>query len=221
MYVRFLCVLSFTFCCSVCYAQEPLEIPRNQIWGYEIPGTRPLKFGRWSSTGKHISAESPLVEEIFRSLDIIKYDLSSGPSFVVEGTGIDALKNAHAICIKKRKSENMFSSEKELSAFFFSHPAGRYVRIIDVVRHGKEIVIQYRFEPHLDAGLSSHFALIPLGTLLPGKYEIKIIQLPMETQFQNIGVFSLTQKDVERIVCKSSRFTIQSQLIPSSEGPKP
>ena len=221
MCIRTFLLLALVLCCSVSYAGEPLEVPRNQIWGYEIPGTRPLKFGKWSSTGKHISTESPLVEDIFRSLDIIEQGLSAQPSFVVEGTGIDALKNVHAICTKKRQSENVFSSEKELTAFFFSHPAGRYVRVKDVVCHGKEIVIQYRFEPHLDAGLTSHFALIPLGTLSPGKYEVKIIQLPMETQYQNIGVFPLTQKDVDRIVCKSSRFTIQSQSTPSFEGPIP
>jgi hypothetical protein len=130
----------------------------------------------------------------------------AGSAFVVTGSGAKALQNAHAIFVGSSEPATAFSSEQDLSLVFFSRMSGRYVHI-DPVEIGDHVfTVKYRFVPHNTRDSTIHFAIIPIGQLTTGQYEIKIEQLP---PVDKKGMLTSPIADPDRIVSQGFSFLIK------------
>jgi hypothetical protein len=66
----------------------------------------------------------------------------------------------------------------DITLVFYSRLSGSYVHLRRVIRDGNVITLQYRFVAHGSREITTHFALVQLGKLPAGKYEVKTVQLP-------------------------------------------
>src|SRR3954471_19320690 len=112
--------VSAIFLATAVQADEPVKIPLKDVWAYRIPGTteiaeeenRPrnatpaelLRFDRES-----------LVNQIKAKLGNRKRGQQADPGFCVAGTGLDALKAAHAVIVKGEKPQQQFASGTEIT----------------------------------------------------------------------------------------------------------
>jgi len=199
---------SFSFSVEQHDAQDGAEIPLDEIWGWEMPGTRNLGeldvVKTPTGTTRH-----PIINHLLRSLDF-QYRPKEGekttPAFVIVGNGKEALMNAHDIFTKQREPSSTLPSNTELTLVFYSYASGRYVRIVSVEQVDKLITVNYRFVAHATADMSRHFALIPLGKMTEGTFQVKINQLPPVDEF---GRQAAPMHDLTRIVSDSFSFEVQ------------
>ena len=70
------------------------------------------------------------------------------------------------------------------------------------------IEFRYQLVPHRTKELSVHFALIGLGKMNPGEYDVEIIRNPLAQQYVQAGFKPVSQEYVRRCVCQSFSFTI-------------
>ncbi len=151
-------------------------VPLNQIWAHKMPGTRPVGELDASKTLTG-TTEHPIVNEITQRLRRRpKEGEKAGPTFIVAGTGKEALTNAHSVLLGNTTAAKAFSTEADVSLVFYSYSGGGYLRIDSVETAERVITINYRFVTHFTAESTVHFALIPLGKLPEGKYRVNIEQ---------------------------------------------
>jgi len=127
----------------------------------------------------------------------------AGRGLAVAGSGLDALKHVRKALLENEKAE----LSGEVSLFFYSLPLPYYVRLDQVERKGNEFVIRYHFVTHATKNMTIHFALIPLGKLSPGKFRVKLTQLPVK-QGRLASPKPIDPKVVERFVCRSFSFEV-------------
>jgi hypothetical protein len=96
----------------------------------------------------------------------------------VDGTGPIALRNAHAILVGGEQPHQALPANRVITLVFFSYMSGVDVPVQAVDLHDHLIDIRYRFVTYIERNLSMQLALIPLGKLSAGQYEVKVTQLP-------------------------------------------
>lgn len=202
-------------------SSEVETVPLDKIWAFQMPGTgdvralEPEKYGE--STTALTSAErvglmhESLTQRIRDSLSILDREKGekAASGFIVEGNGREALENAFSILVDGKPTETKFLGSKEIALVFFSHAFGDYVHVKHVERRGEVIDVQYRFIPHMTKDMSQHFALIPLGSLPAGNYQVSFTQLPLPPRYATKGQTHVPQEMVEWIVCKPFRFSVE------------
>ena len=187
--------------------QKPTTIPLDQIWAYDMPGTRGV--GGLDAAKEPTGVTSqPIVNQIvtFLASRHAKEGENVGPAFIVRGTGRKALDNAKTVLTGTVKPESIFPSETDLTLFFYSVIGAPYVHIASVEKSEHMITVKYRFVLHNTRDDSLHFALIPLGQLREGKYEIKIER--SELTDKKSWVQAAIPK-FERAVCSGTSFVIR------------
>jgi hypothetical protein len=189
-------------------------IPLDQIWAYEMPGTRDIRNLEPKRATGNLSTEAlirdSLVLQIRRTLqNRPKPGEKAGPAFVVVGTEKEALKNAHAVMVAKDEKEppRLLPANTDLSLVFYAYTGGRYVRLDSVEKSERLIVIKYHLESHSTANATIHFALIPIGKLPVGAVQVKIEQLPPTDEKGQ----PLPMRDERHIVCDSFTFAAEKQ----------
>jgi hypothetical protein len=209
---------------SVTASAEPpkdtVTIPLDQVWAYDMPMTRDIRELEPNFSGKRIATLSAeerdhrfsqsLVNQVTGVLDYLspRKNKLAGPAFAVTGTGLSALRQAHAVLVDNTTSQHLFGSADDISIVFFSHSFGSYVRFEQIQQHGNTFDIQYRFESHLTRDMSRHFALIPIGKLPIGTYRVKLVQLPIVGEGV-AGEDTLVSADkVRHIICQSFYFSV-------------
>lgn len=140
---------------------ETITIPLDQIWAYDMPGTRDI--AELESNGNPHMEHGPVVLEIRRSLGVVPKGHLAKVGFAVVGEGMDALREAHAVFTEKRKPSQTLSTGSNISIVFFSHQSNPYVHLDKVERKDNTVDIYYHFVPHETMDTSEHLALIPLG----------------------------------------------------------
>ena len=187
-------------------------IPLDQIWAYDMPRTRDVR-------ELEPKANPTLsIEELTRRLDVWKIlkvlkdrpseGETAGSAFVVLGVGKEALKNAEAVFSSGKDTRKVLPADTELSLVFYSYMCGRYVRLVSVERSPNQITVKYQFVAHQTENMSTHFALIPLGKLSAGTFQVKIEQLePIDEQGRSVAPISNPQ----RLVCDSFSFDVQRE----------
>lgn len=185
-------------------------IPLDQIWGYNLPGTRDIRQLEPARATANLPAREAIrrspVLQIYRALgQRPKRGETAGPAFVVEGRGHEALKNAHAVFTDKEQPRRIFPPSTDLSLVFYAYIGGRYVRIESIEKSANQITVNYQFVSHSTADSTVHFALIPLGDLPEGVIRVKIKQLPSTDERGQI----VPMRDGRHIVCDSFSFAIQ------------
>lgn len=171
------------FCITVSAFAEPQgdsvrTIRLDRIWALDMEGTRNIH-----DLEKDRSIGEGYVDEIVRALIDIGHDLRrkqkpANPGFAVEGDGAIALQCAHAVLVDRTKPTDTITAGTDATLVFFSYLAGVDVQVREVEVRGNTIELKYRFIYYTQKILSTQFALIPLGKLAAGKYEVKLTQLP-------------------------------------------
>ena len=186
---------------------QTVTIPLDKIWAYDMPGTR--KVQELDSVKQPTGGTShPIVKGIIRSLSSRRREEKAavGPAFVVLGSGKDALQNAHDVLANAAKTKAVFPPKSDLTLVFYTKLGGPYVHIRSVEHSGQVITVKYRFVAHNTREDTIHFALIPLGQLREGKYDIKVDQLrSVDTRGKPAEAIA----DPERFVCQDSSFSVE------------
>jgi hypothetical protein len=192
-------------------AAEPTEIPLKDVWAYRMPGTRDI--GKLEK-GKPPSQEhGRLVGEIRRVLGrTLEKGKVAGPAFAVSGTGINALREAHAVLLEKKTPRDKFASGGDVSVVFFSYSTGAYVQLDKVRRRNQEIEIGYRFHTHPTMELTEHIAIIPLTALEPRTYRVRVIQSPVDKDLAKEGFKFVDPKRAEELVSGSFDFKVEGAM---------
>jgi hypothetical protein len=197
---------------SLAVAEEkPVEIPLKEVWAEAMPGTRNVReLQRVPETNSNEELyRRSLVEQFKRPLRKGLPPDRADKGFAVPGNGLEALKRATDVITQKSERPKSLSKDDFATVVFFSHSAGSYVRLDSVERSGPIITIKWHFLTHATLDMSAHFALIPLGKLSPGKYEVKIVELPLKTGDRVVGYQPFDPKLVQRIVCQPFSFTVK------------
>jgi len=173
--------------------EKTVEIPLKEIWAFRMPDTQDVM----QLDNQRVR---PLVEEIQTAL---RKD-STGPGFVVSGTGVEALRKAHAVLTSDKWEDpnQPVQAGEILTLVFYSRLSARFVWVNNVSRDGNTITVKYEAITHESRDLTMHFALIPLGQLPAGRYKVKLVELPTITP---VGTAA---KKVPEIVCKPFSFDV-------------
>src|SRR3972149_9633631 len=206
---------------------DTVTIPLDQIGANFMPGTRdihtlePEVFSMEASRLPHDvqarrSRES-LIHQIARKSqpEPVEKDgpaimPNPRPAFAVLGTGREALEAAATVFANSRKPRQSFPEGSEISVVFFSYRAGSRVQLVKVERPGKTIRVHYRFFGDGLMASTSHLALIPLGELPAGRYQVEIVQSPMGNRYTQAA--GQIMKDWgDRLVCQPFSFAVSEQ----------
>jgi hypothetical protein len=184
---------------------EPRVIPLKDIWAYHMPGTRRVSdldaVKQQSGITKH-----PIVSGIVRSLAAKRPNLESiGPALIVQGTAKEALRNTNDIFTKFREPSSKFSLTDELNLVFYTTLGGPYTHIESIERTGPTIVVRYRLVSHNTREDTLHFALIPLGRLDAGTYEVKIESMGL---FDETGARKEPSDKSKLVICTNTTFEV-------------
>jgi hypothetical protein len=198
-------------------AAEPddiVDIPLKEIWAADMPGTRNIRELEPRTAGDRRKF-GPLMSALHRQLTRDNEDWGrpdAGPAFVVPGKDIEALNGAYDVIFANHWEGPHQVPTGEVSLVFYARWTGQYVYVEKVERNGPAITLQYRFVVHRTKEITAHFALIPLGHLKGGKYDVRIIQLPVRHPDNEQGpVFRppLEEKIANRVVSKSFSFEVE------------
>ncbi len=170
-------------------SDDAVVIPLSEVWGWRIPGTKPMSAGQRG--GEYTAEEGPLLEEIRKRLSGLPgvgEEKKAEAGFIVAGTGMEAMKKAHAILMGKEDRRNDFEVDQELSLVFFTYRSTSYIHLHDIVIEDHTIRVRFKFIPHRSREVTNHFALIPISGLKGGKYEVLVERLPLEQKYVKAGV---------------------------------
>lgn len=205
MFTRSMSALALVFCCSFfSYAEDAVEIPLSEIWAQNMPGTRKI-----SELEKDTPSEKWLMKEIRAKHGFGTWEAKAGPAFAVAGTGLEALKNAHAMIAGKQPRPASFQQGHDISIIFFSLASGNYVHLTEVERNQNTIQIKYEFVPHYEKHLTRHFAIIPLGKLPSGHFKVDIAAEPFGQRFIEQGFKEIPDERKLPRVSSSFEFNVK------------
>ena len=202
---------------------QTVTIPLDQIWAVDMPGTHdvrelePEKFGERTRSLPTDQRFKLLDESMTDQIRVaLRRDRPSKGSaaqvgFAVIGTGREALEGAYDVLAKKKRPEDSFPLDSNVTLAFFSHLAGQYVHLKRIERHDTKIEVGYQVVPHMTTNSTWHFALIPVGKLPIGKYEVQINQLPGGKDKTGHFVGGLPASEAQRIVCGLFSFSVVDQ----------
>ncbi len=182
-------------------------IPLNEIWALQMPGTRPMNVTMRGDPSDYESPEGPLVAEI---LETLAYDPHKHPTadsgFAVSGTGMEALRETHAVLVQGKPRKKSFQVSEPISLVFFSYSFGSYVHLVGAEQRDNVIQLLYRLVPHRTKEMTAHLALVPVPKLVNGS-------IPVEIKPQIVqNTFGLDwAKWIPQIVCESFVFKIEQR----------
>jgi hypothetical protein len=115
---------------------EVVTIPLDQIWANDMPGTRDID---------KLDPKRPLAYEIRRAIGFPTRDKEADPSFAVSGTGLEALRQAHAVLVKGKQRHATLPADRDVTLVFFVHETGPFVHLKMVERRDTNFDIYYHF----------------------------------------------------------------------------
>ncbi len=202
---------------------KPIMIPLDQIWALDMPGTRDIE-GIGSPDMPRTSFPRSFEEfkqSRQRAIEGLRRDLSDKPpsadafpGFVVSvpsGRTLLTILNSTIGTLKRKSSherKNLIQSGRDAYLIFYSHPSSYYVQLKSVTRHGTSIDIEYAFVPHYTVESTAHFAMIPLGKLEAGEYQVRISQQPMKKKYMAAGFGPVSGWEARRFICQPFSFTV-------------
>jgi hypothetical protein len=181
--------------------ENEVLIPLREIWGYEMPGTRNIEKLK-------PKPQMDVPELIQQSLMRHDGDPAVGPGFVVQGDESEALLQAFAVLVSHKEASSTVTHDLNTWIVFFAKDSGQYVHLRSVTRAGNKITVDFTFVPHDSKNLTRHFALIPLGKLPTGKYEVAIVNSPMDKRYLDQHFKPIPKDGVRWIVAKSFDFDV-------------
>jgi hypothetical protein len=187
---------------------DMVTIPLKDIWALEMRGSGTKDVVDLEPDRPGIDSFRERIAKTLRPSIPGEIPPKPRSAFAVSGTGHIALEEACAVLEDRKKPNSCFSSGNDVSVIFFSYAFSWYVRLIDVERQGTTIRIHYQFVPHLTNDMSQHFAIIPLGTLPDGKYQVEILQTDIEKKWLESGIKPINDDKAAIIISKSFSFEV-------------
>lgn len=198
----------------VAHGEEATEIPLDEVWGYHISGTTPIAqlFERSEWGTRSIPTQIEIAERLCMSCN--KTDAPRG--FAVKGSPCDAFIDASEILTEGAEPAKKFSSDDEIHVVFFAHSPPGYLAIDAVHRHANKIEIAYRFVPHAEDEILDHLAIIPLGKLPVGEYQVEPELAPLKAIYpaEDYGNWSERASEpevVRKSVSGAFRFIVKRE----------
>lgn len=179
------------------------EIPLDKIWAQDMPGTMNVY------ELEDPKSNFPLMSAIVKAHLSKNTQGKAGQAFVVQGIGLEALKNASKIIARKQELLHSLPFDTEVSVIFFSVQSGQYVHLTKVERIQGTIKIRYEFVPHYEKHFTSHVAIIPLGKLPNGHYQVDIANEPFAQRLIDKGLVEVPDEQKLPRVSSSFDFTIE------------
>ena len=231
------------------HAQEPpeIDVPLDSIWALDMPETRDIyglelmDFDERSSPGwgyeEDRKEREGAINGIRKSLASWPAGEDSLPGFVVgrkldygvlRAAGMALTRGLQSLGPRSKLAYEInerlwgtysFPSGDESTLVFYTHPSSYYVRLDKVTRQGNTFTISYRAEPHYTAESTVHFALIPLGKLLAGEYQVRFEQVAMERKFHERGFVPFSPQQQARLICRNFNFVVWDR--PADEAIEP
>jgi hypothetical protein len=190
------------------------EIALKDVWAARMPGTRNIRELEPRTEGDHREF-GPLMHGIYTMMQGGRSGKAwgrpdAGPGFPAPGTGIRPLNFAYDILVGKQDRPKTVPAG-EVSLVFFARQSGQYCYLEKIEREGKVITLTYRFHVHRTGEVTGHLALIPLGTLDPGKYEVRTVQLPVARPFEDktASKFLIEGERLKRTVSQPFSFEVK------------
>jgi len=169
---------------SVAAGANPIAIPLDQIWAWDMPGTKDVRQlegqGKFKGMGFTDRVQNSLATNTHWRLNHVfvlkgnKRVRIAGSAFVVDAVDLAALKKANAIFAKEQEPRDSFKASRALTLVFYASGSSRSVRIKEVLKGKNEIVVKYHFHVHGHRTTSKYYALVPLGNDLSGRIKVTI-----------------------------------------------
>lgn len=211
-------------------AVEPIEIPKSAMWTYSTRGTQRLRdldpraFPQVLTPDEAEAAKAQTKQELEAFLEYRKKspvwqivqsmgrrvavaDKQSKPGFAVEGEGRDAISGVLDVLVKNDAPRKTLSTRGKVSVVFFSNAAQPYVAVEKVRRSGNKVMVYYTVASHGHMDLTWELALIPLGSLPAGKYDVEVLRSP---NAKDQPGFPSVEPNIEKyIVCRPFSFVVE------------
>lgn len=190
---------------------EPIEgrvIPLEEIWALDMPGTKPMQtaMSGWDEM-KDVAPEGTMVREIRQAINKSEWPpRNAPPGFAVRGTGMDALREAHAVLVGGQPPQKQFRQGEQISLVFFSKYYGRYVHLDRVEQHDSIVQISYKLIAHETTKDTSHLALIPFT--VPAVEDVRIELRPLIDWTERI-ISPPSLEHLAHRVCHPFTFTVR------------
>lgn len=220
-----------------------VEIPLDQVWGFDLPGTRdvagmtlPVVDEKKQPGIDHESyriQRGHIIEQLRQNLTTKPGSMDALPGFALSRTpDFYTLRAADMrLAITKKMGRPGFKPSQlgisqssplppneEVTLVIYSHPCSYFFRLKQVERDVNTITVRYQFEPHYSPESTIHFALIPLGKLPIGDYKVEMEQLPMEKKWQEAGFLRVHNARARKLVNLPFSFTV-AEKPPMPEKP--
>lgn len=171
-------LLIIFLCVTSAHAEES---PLTSVWGANISGTQNIRELEPRTAGNNREF-GPLMDSIRRAMQGGRsgrsWEGDAGPGLPVKGEGIEALNGAYDVLTDHGDRPTTVPAGK-VSIVFFARQAGPNCYLEKIERDENVITLSYRFHAKRSAAVRAHLALIPLGELKPGKYEVRTVQVPI------------------------------------------
>jgi hypothetical protein len=211
-------------------AANTLEVPFDQIWGFNLsPGMHEMSASKKNDNPRSdpsvpptpesvqrawelsswVAPEGPLLEPIIRSLKWVPVDRKTDSGFAVSGRDMGALQAAYDVLISHKSIQNTFAQDSEISLIFFASPVGEPLVFDSVTRDGSIIELKYHLVYSQVHDSWPSFAIIPVGKLPSGNYEVRITRLRIEQKMNGAIMPPLGPEWEGRIACQPFSFTVK------------
>jgi hypothetical protein len=184
-------------------SQGQTLIPLRDVWGYDMPKTRDAS--QLDSLKSNGGTSHPIINSLTRIIsERFKRNDKAGPAFVVQGTGKSALENM--LTAFEDEPPRYVPHRTDVSLIFYTRLSGYFVHLESIERVDNRFIVTYRFVEHPSRNLSFHFALIPLGKMSAGTYEIEMKQAaPIDDAGRRITL----EQDLNWVVCQNATFYVE------------
>lgn len=184
-------LISMTLILLLASAAQAEEIPLKSIWARYMPGTQNVR---------ELSPELSDDLAVWLMRQSTK-GRNAGKCFLVPGEGKAALQGAVDVLMGGEKRPTKLAGQ-EASLVFYSYSAPGVVTIYSIEREKQEITVRFKVTTHDEALSTTHFALIPLGKLPAGKFEVEIVEIEPDTPYRN-------KERTQSAVCKSCTIEVE------------
>ncbi len=187
---------------------QAISIPLDRIWAMDMEGTRNLR-----ELEKDPTVGNGRVDEIVSALIDISHDLRSKEKlakqgFAVAGSDAVALRNVHAILVGGKELPRSLPTQSDVTLVLFLYFSAVDFQVRAVEHREHTIDIKYRFAQYPERIMNMQVALVPLGKLPPGTYDVKMDQLPA---IQRLGVHGKQYEPINPPLLAPSPYLLISQ----------
>lgn len=208
-----------TFCClAYCTASNGAETkpqpaanssPTNSV--VQRPLSRVRSYG---TVNRGLRSNKPaehaaILEKIHQTLSRIPdKDSVAPPAFVVAGEVAEALAAMQGVIVDGKPPQHSFPTDEQLSLVFFTYLSPQFVRLKSIEQTANRFTIEYRFINREESMRTQYFALVPIGKLPPGSYELRIAQAPPDEREVAFELHPPADDVVKATICQSGKFEV-------------